>query len=59
MQTDNAGKLTIEAVIPGDETVEYELHNRFAVAWVRGEWFDLTDEIDAYIAAIRNTERTA
>lgn len=40
------------AVIPGDTTLERELHRRFAKHRVVGEWFEDCPSIRAYIAGL-------
>jgi hypothetical protein len=43
----------VHAVIPGTRSLERELHRRFASARHNREWFRLTKEIEAFIAAER------
>lgn len=43
--------LRFEATIPGDRKTEQRLHKQFATARVHGEWFTITPEIEALIAA--------
>jgi hypothetical protein len=38
-------ELTLEGAIPGDRSKEAELHRRFKLARVRGEWFKLTPDL--------------
>lgn len=60
MQIANPGELRIEAVLPGDETLEYALHDKFAADWVRGEWFVLSPAIALYIDVLNDlSERIA
>jgi hypothetical protein len=42
---------TIHLTIPGSQSLERELHKRFAAARTNREWFQLTDEIKAFIAS--------
>lgn len=53
MQTMSPCDLVWEAVLPGAYEQERELHKLFADERVRGEWFILTEEIEAVIAANR------
>jgi hypothetical protein len=39
LQTGNPRELILRHVIPGDRSVEDELHDRFKAACIRGEWF--------------------
>lgn len=39
LQTGNPRELILRHVIPGDRSVEDELHDRFKAARIRGEWF--------------------
>jgi hypothetical protein len=50
LQTASPVKLTVEAVIPGSRDLERQLHERFAEHRLSGEWFTITDELDALIA---------
>jgi hypothetical protein len=43
----------IHVVVPGARSLERELHARFASARHNREWFQLTDEIEAFIASER------
>lgn len=49
--------LHMEAQLPGDRVTERRLHKRFAAARIRGEWFEITPEIEALMAANPVTER--
>jgi hypothetical protein len=42
-------ELTLEGAIPGGYDKEREMHKRFALARVRGEWFKLTPALQAEI----------
>jgi hypothetical protein len=55
LATGHYNELTLLAVVkdaPG--TLEYELHQRFAAHRLRGEWFRLVPEIQAYIDEVNN-----
>lgn len=43
--------ITIEAMMPGNHEEEFALHRRFEEHRIRGEWFVLTDAIEALITA--------
>lgn len=43
----------VHVAIPGTRSLERDLHNRFASAHQKREWFRLTDEIAAFIASER------
>jgi hypothetical protein len=45
LRTMSPVELTLEGAIPGDRAKEAELHKRFKLARVRGEWFRLTPEL--------------
>lgn len=54
MSTGHYSELTILATIHGvDGALEIELHQRFAQHRVRGEWFKLCPEIEAFIERVR------
>lgn len=50
-------ELTLEGAIPGDFTKERELHRKFSLARVRGEWFKLTPTLQAEIDDSTRPER--
>lgn len=50
-------ELTLEGAIPGGFEKERELHRRFALARVRGEWFKLTPGLQAEIDASTRPEK--
>lgn len=52
LQTAHHDRLYLLAVIPTDEarTLEAELHERFASSRRRGEWFEITPELRAWLA---------
>lgn len=52
MQTGAAGELRLLAAQPGNIDVERALHARFSAQNVHGEWFDVTDELFAYMCAV-------
>lgn len=43
--------LALEAVLPGRHKQEFALHRQFANDRLRGEWFRLSEQIEAIIAA--------
>lgn len=43
--------LTLEAVLPGGTEEEFTFHRRFEDVRIRGEWFTITEMIEAIIAA--------
>jgi hypothetical protein len=49
LQTASPTKLALEATLPGDRELEQQLHQRFAAHRLKGEWFAITDELDALI----------
>lgn len=49
LQTASPVKLTVEAVVPGARELEREFHDRFAASRLSGEWFTITDELEALI----------
>jgi hypothetical protein len=51
MQTGCPHELRLEGMVAGEYAVENDLHARFADAHIRREWFALTREIEALIAA--------
>ena len=52
LQTGSPGELVMLVKQPGTPTTEAKLHERFAPSRVRGEWFDLTDELQAYMVRV-------
>ena len=52
LQCGNALELTLLAAIDGSPVLERELHARFSVYRVRGEWFKLVPEIADFIGSI-------
>lgn len=49
LQTGNHSDLFIFGLMPGDESDERELHARFSESSIRGEWFQLTDDLRQFI----------
>ena len=49
--TGSAVSLEMRATMPGSQTTEKELHQRFAHLRIENEWFNFTDEIRQYMAA--------
>lgn len=45
-------ELKLEAIIDGDQEVEFALHRRFADDRIRGEWFRITEMIEAMMAQV-------
>lgn len=50
VQQGNWVQLAVLAHLPGGRADEHDLHRRFAAFHVRGEWFDRTPEVNAFIA---------
>lgn len=57
LQIGNPVRLVVLGMIEGDRKAERAVHDRFIALHVQGEWFTLTDEVRAFIAA--NTGRSA
>lgn len=51
LQCGSATLLSLVAVIPGGQEVEEEIHARFAVHRIRGEWFRYAPEIEEWARA--------
>jgi hypothetical protein len=51
LQTGSASELTLIAKHPGSIDTERALHERFAMDRIQGEWFNVSDELRAYIVA--------
>lgn len=49
LQTASPSRLVLEAELAGASELERELHKRFADSRLTGEWFTITDELDAVI----------
>jgi hypothetical protein len=52
LQTGNAGKLEVIAVVPGEQSDEAELHRRFAASRLHGEWFRPTPDLLRHLAFV-------
>ena len=52
LQTGSPTRLVLAATISGDMSDERELHDKFAACRVRGEWFEMTDELFNHMAMI-------
>lgn len=57
LRTFSPVELTLEGAISGGRDKERELHERFALARARGEWFKLTPGLQAEIDASTRPER--
>ena len=57
LRTCNPFPLEVRLQIPGDESREARIHEKFRHLRMRGEWFALTYEIHLFMAACRNEER--
>ena len=51
LQTGSPGELSLVLMQPGTPDTEARLHEKFADSNVRGEWFEITDELRAYMVA--------
>ena len=51
LQTAAPAKLKLEATLEGSHNEERSFHARFAKCRLHGEWFAITDELDALIRA--------
>lgn len=49
MQSDSPGQLEMLGVVGGDIVTEAELHDRFSASRLRGEWFNPTDDLVAFV----------
>ena len=56
IQTHSPVPLTLECVSDGGLDEEARLHERFASARVRGEWFTITPEIESHMATLPRFE---
>ena len=50
MSADSPTPLVLERVCDGGQEVEADLHARFAGARIAGEWFEISPEIEAFMA---------
>lgn len=57
LQTGNPRELTLRCVIAGD--LERAFHNHFRLLRVRGEWFRIDDELEAFMAAVESVAKAA
>jgi hypothetical protein len=57
IQSDSPGKLIVEAVAAGEVADERALHQRFAAARMRGEWFRWSGPVAAYVLTVPRIER--
>jgi Meiotically Up-regulated Gene 113 (MUG113) protein len=46
----NPFPITILALMPGNQSVEFLLHRKFAAYRIRGEWFERNEALDGFIA---------
>lgn len=53
LQTSHHKPLYFLAIMPGDESVERQLHRIFYAHRIRGEWFNDCEEIRRFIATVR------
>jgi hypothetical protein len=51
LQTGSPEKLVLLLAIPGNTTVERQIHKRFADCRLHGEWFEATTELMEYISS--------
>ena len=49
LQTGSASELALIAVHPGTPDTERRLHEKFSASCIRGEWFEITNELRAYL----------
>lgn len=49
LQTGSASELSLVAMHPGTIETERALHEKFAASRLHGEWFELTNELRAYL----------
>ena len=49
LQIGSPDKLIFIGARPGDERIEYELHNKFRETYSHGEWLNESDELTRYI----------
>jgi len=53
------GRATIVATMPGDHVVEQELHRKFGISLIGGEWFSPTLELEAFILSLQAKKGSA
>lgn len=56
IQCHNADELTLLATEKGSQKREKELHRRFALSYIRGEWYWLHSDILAYIRTLNDAK---
>jgi hypothetical protein len=54
LQTASPRELRLFATVPGGRDVEAEMHERFAAERVRGEWFEPSERLLAFIKEIQS-----
>ena len=54
LQTGYPDDLVLLAKLPGDETIESEIHNLFGYCRLRGEWFSPDNELLKLIEKIKD-----
>jgi hypothetical protein len=54
LQTGHDEKLTLLVAVPVHASLETAVHQRFAAARRHGEWFELTDEVRAFVQHIQD-----
>ena len=52
LDTANPFPVELIATMEGGQELEMELHERFAVHRIKGEWFVFSDEIKAFLAPL-------
>lgn len=50
LQRNHQRTLRLVGVVPGGREVERQIHERFASSRLRGEWFRVTEELEAFIS---------
>lgn len=53
LQTGSPERLVLIATIPGDNTLERELHKRFVEYRRHGEWFEFVGELAGYVGSLQ------
>ena len=57
LQVGNARKLFLLASCPGDRSTERDLHSKFRVDHIQGEWFNVSNELKRLIAHVQRRGR--
>jgi hypothetical protein len=57
MQVSNPDKVELLTCVPGDETLEGQLHRRFAKLHIRGEWFRYEGVLKKYVQSLPKCSR--